>query len=137
MRKRVSQKKRFFDLVFEASKYVWVLIVPQNYDSKVDCPFSFHKHSQTKRFERIIKKGKLFEFIVDTNTPEVLNGIGISLVMVGAANSDSARTLFFGSTKGEQNRIWEWFFGSITDSRPRPLASTPVDLSCFHPTVRR
>ncbi|KAK4343838.1 hypothetical protein RND71_036932 [Anisodus tanguticus] len=45
--------------------------------------------------------------------------------MVGAANSDSARISFFGSTKGEQNRIWEWFFGSITDSRPRPLSSTP------------
>ncbi|KAK4337504.1 hypothetical protein RND71_043831 [Anisodus tanguticus] len=34
-------------------------------------------------------------------SPEVLNGIGISLVMVGAANSDSARISFFGSTKGE------------------------------------
>ena len=48
-----------------------------------------------------------------------------------------ARIAFFGSTKGEQNRIWQWFFGSITDSRPRRLASTPVDLSCFHPPVRR
>ena len=48
-----------------------------------------------------------------------------------------ARISFFGSTKGEQNRIWQWFFGSITDSRPRPLAYTPVDLSCFHPPVRR
>jgi len=33
--------------------------------------------------------------------PEVLNRIGISFVMVGAANSDSARISFFGSTKGE------------------------------------
>ena len=31
----------------------------------------------------------------------VLNRIGISLVMVGAANSDSARISFFGSTKRE------------------------------------
>lgn len=48
-----------------------------------------------------------------------------------------ARITFFGSTKREQNRIWQWFFGSITDSRPRPLASTPVDLSSFHPLVIR
>jgi hypothetical protein len=34
-------------------------------------------------------------------TPEVLNRIGISFVMVGAANLDSARISFFGSTKGE------------------------------------
>jgi hypothetical protein len=33
--------------------------------------------------------------------PEVLNRIGISFVMVGAANSDSARISFFGSMKGE------------------------------------
>ena len=33
--------------------------------------------------------------------PKVLNRIGISFVMVGAANSDSARISFFGSTKGE------------------------------------
>ncbi|MED6114617.1 hypothetical protein PIB30_079053 [Stylosanthes scabra] len=41
-----------------------------------------------------------------------------------------------GSTKGEQNRIWQWFFGSITDSRPRHLASTPVDLSCSPPLTQ-
>uniref|UniRef100_A0A3Q7GFH1 Uncharacterized protein n=1 Tax=Solanum lycopersicum TaxID=4081 RepID=A0A3Q7GFH1_SOLLC len=41
------------------------------------------------------------------------------------------------STKEKQNRIWEWFFGSITDSRLHLLDSTPVDLSCYHPTVRR
>lgn len=40
-----------------------------------------------------------------------------------------------GSTKGKQNRIWQWFFGSITDSRPRRLASTPVDLSCSPPPL--
>lgn len=33
--------------------------------------------------------------------PEVLKRIGMSFVMVGAANSDSARISFFGSTKGE------------------------------------
>ena len=32
------------------------------------------------------------------------------------------RLSFFGSTKGKQNRIWQWFFGSITDFRPRRLA---------------
>jgi len=33
--------------------------------------------------------------------PKVLNRIGISFIMVGAANSDSARISFFGSTKRE------------------------------------
>lgn len=33
--------------------------------------------------------------------PKVLKRIGMSFIMVGAANSDSARISFFGSTKRE------------------------------------
>jgi hypothetical protein len=37
----------------------------------------------------------------------ILNRISISLVMVGAANSDSTRISFFGSTKGELAQKWD------------------------------
>lgn len=36
-----------------------------------------------------------------TGAPKVLNGIGIGLVMVGVANSDSARISFLGSIERE------------------------------------
>ena len=39
--------------------------------------------------------------------PEVLNIIGMSFVMVGTANSDSARISFLGSTKGELAQKWD------------------------------
>lgn len=42
-----------------------------------------------------------------TEAPEVLNRIGMSFVMVGAANSDSARISFLGSTKGELAQKWD------------------------------
>ncbi|KAL8161587.1 hypothetical protein V2J09_013076 [Rumex salicifolius] len=38
---------------------------------------------------------------VTNKAPEVLNKIGTSLVIVGAANLDSTRISFFGSTKGK------------------------------------
>ena len=67
-----------------------------------------------------------------TEAPEVLNRIGISLVMVGAANSDSARISFFGSTKGELAQKWDRGQDAVGRRRLTQVPLEPREMVAYY-----
>ena len=66
--------------------------------------------------------------------PEVLNKIGISLVMVGAANSDSARISFFGSTKGELAQKFDRGQDAVGCQRLTQVPPEPHEMVAYYTT---